>query len=91
MKRITNIVSILSLLFLIQSCDLERTPLDQFSDDKFWVSEDNAMLALTGIYRANLLFNGTGFASDWWDYAGLVMLENASDNCYDRKRHELRL
>lgn len=85
MKRITNIVSILSLLFLIQSCDLERTPLDQFSDDKFWVSEDNAMLALTGIYRANLLFNGTGFASDWWDYAGLVMLENASDNCYDRR------
>lgn len=85
MKRITNILSVFILLFSIQSCDLERTPLDQFSEDKFWTSEENAMLALTGIYNANLLFNGTGFANDWWDYNGLVMLENASDNCYDRR------
>lgn len=85
MKRMIHILSIVALLFSIPSCDLERAPLDQFSEDKFWTSEENALLALTGIYRANLLFNNTGFASDWWDYAGLVMLENASDNCYDRR------
>ncbi|WP_293710557.1 RagB/SusD family nutrient uptake outer membrane protein [uncultured Parabacteroides sp.] len=85
MKRITHILSVFVFLLSIQSCDLERAPLDQFSEDQFWTSEDNAMLALTGIYNANILFNGTGFASDWWDYAGLVMLENASDNCYDRR------
>lgn len=85
MKQIINIIVALNLLLSIQSCDLERVPLDQFSEETFWTSEENAMLGLTGIYKANHLFNGTGFAHDWWAYSGLVMLELASDNAYDRR------
>ena len=85
MRKIINALLAVVLFQFIHSCDLERYPLDKFAEDDFWTSEDNAMLALTGIYNANILFNYTGFASDWWDYAGLVMLDNASDNSYDRR------
>lgn len=70
------------------SCDLERNPLNQFSDETIWSSEENAKIALTGLYRGDILFNAPEYQpSDWWSYGGLVFLEFASDNLYDRRNN----
>ena len=68
------------------SCELDRSPLDQFSEDEFWISENNAELALTGVYKGNILFNSPEYTpTDWWSYGGLLFLEFPSDNAYDRR------
>lgn len=68
------------------SCDLERNPLDQFAENAFWTSEDNALLALTGIYKSNILFNSPEYSpTDWWSYGGLIFMEFPTDNAYDRR------
>ncbi len=68
------------------SCSLERSPLDKFSEDAFWTSEENALLALTGIYKNGMTVNSPEYnPTDWWSYGGLVFLEFASDNAYDRR------
>ncbi len=87
MKRIKYILYFfISITFVFPSCSLDRTPLDQFAEDEFWTSEDNALLALTGIYKANIQFNGPEYSpTDWWSYGGLIFLEFASDNAYDRR------
>lgn len=77
---------LLICMFTCVSCDLERFPLTQFSEDSFWTSESNATLALTGIYKTNILFNAPEFSpTDWWSYGGLVFLEFPTDNAYDRR------
>lgn len=79
-------ITILSGALLFVSCDLERNPLDQFAENDFWTNTDNANLALTGIYRTNILFNSPEYnPSDWWSYGGLLFLEFPSDNAYDRR------
>ncbi len=76
----------LSATLFLSSCSLDRSPLDQFAENEFWTSEDNALLALTGIYKANIQFNGPEYSpTDWWSYGGLIFLEFASDNAYDRR------
>lgn len=81
-----TIACLLIYMFSCVSCDLERLPLDQFSEESFWTNEDNAMLALTGIYRANILFGNVEYApSDWWSYGGLIFMEFPTDNAYDRR------
>ncbi|RFM29566.1 RagB/SusD family nutrient uptake outer membrane protein [Deminuibacter soli] len=74
---------------LLFSCrkDLDKTPLSNFSNDNFWTSQSNALLALTGVYRGNIqMINAGEFsATDWWSYHGLLFLEFASDNAYDRR------
>ena len=75
----------LSLLGL-SSCDLNRDPLDRLSRKTVWQSEDNIDVVLTGIYRGNATLSGPEyFPSDWWSYGGLIFLEFASDNMYDRR------
>lgn len=70
------------------ACDLERNPLNRFSDSTIWSSEENAKVALTGLYRGDILFNAPEYQpSDWWSYGGLVFLEFASDNLYDRRNN----
>lgn len=86
---------LLPLLILsgsLGSCrkELDKTPLDQFSNESFWTSEANVMLALTGVYRGNIQMsvNPTGAefsATDWWSYHGLLYTEFATDNAYDRR------
>lgn len=87
MKQIKYII--LTMLFSIAtfiSCDLDRTPLDQFSEETFWSSEENALLALTGIYRGDIKFNEPEFTpTDWWSYSGLMFMEFPTDNAYDRR------
>ena len=44
------------------------------------------MLALTGIYKANILFGKPEMSpTDWWSYGGLIYLEFPTDNAYDRR------
>src|SRR5690606_8180272 len=60
--------------------------LASFSNTSFWTSEQNALLALTGMYRGGISVNGGAVnPTDWWDYGGLLMLELATDNAYDRR------
>ena len=88
-----SIIRILLFLFastiLLSSCkkDLELSPLSSFSSETFWTSQNNAMLALAGVYRGNIqmLDAGEFSATDWWSYHGLLFLEFASDNAYDRR------
>lgn len=86
MKLLKKLLFLICLTSFIVSCELERNPLDQFSANTFWSSEENAMLALTGIYRTDALFNGPEYdPSDWWTYGGLIFMEFATDNAYDRR------
>ncbi|MGL4779931.1 MAG: RagB/SusD family nutrient uptake outer membrane protein [Bacteroidales bacterium] len=72
--------------FYFAGCSLDRYPLDKFSEEAFWTSEENAIIALTGIYKSNIVFNQPEYNnSDWWSYGGLIFLEFASDNAYDRR------
>jgi len=76
------------LLFLLSGCskELDKSPLDKFDSQTFWTSESNVMLALTGVYRGNMVVNNTEtIPSDWWSYCGLLFTEFATDNAYDRR------
>jgi hypothetical protein len=80
-------------LFLISSCrdQLDKAPLSSYVNDSFWITESNAMLALAGMYRGNIQMTGAPTtaaefsATDWWSYHGLLCLELATDNAYDRR------
>lgn len=79
---------VLLMVLFLTSCEmeLEKTPLDQFASETFWVSEGNALLALNGVYRGTIQMNNPEFnPTDWWSYNGLMFLEFASDNAYDRR------
>lgn len=67
--------------------ELNKSPLASFSNEVFWTSEQNAMLALTGVYRGNIQMQKSAefSATDWWSYHGLLYLEFATDNAYDRR------
>lgn len=65
---------------------LDTTPLDAFSTSDFYTSENNAQLALNALYRGSILTNVPSFNPvDWWDYNGLLWIEMATDNAYDRR------
>ena len=75
----------LSLIFVSCSSELEISPLASLNKDAIWTSESNATLALVGCYRGNIPYNSTGFETDWCSYSGLIFLEFASDNAFDRR------
>lgn len=81
--------TLLALLILsTASCkkELDKQPLSEFADATFWTSEQNALLALTGMYRGGITVNtGDIRPTDWWSYSGLLFLEMATDNAYDRR------
>ena len=87
MKHIQYIIiNTIAIFSLLTSCDLERNPLDKYAENAFWTDEENAQLALTGMYRANISFNTAEYSpSDWWSYGGLLFFEFPSDNAYDRR------
>ncbi|WP_343701680.1 RagB/SusD family nutrient uptake outer membrane protein [Chitinophaga sp.] len=88
MKLKYVIISAALLSTLLAGCakELEKSPTDKFDGANFWTSESNTLLALTGVYRGNLKFNGTEVVpSDWWSYAGLLFMEFSTDNAYDRR------
>ncbi|MFC5623993.1 RagB/SusD family nutrient uptake outer membrane protein [Algoriphagus winogradskyi] len=91
MKNIKYIYSYISFILLssvLWSCvdQLDKSPLDSFDNATFWSNEANAELALTGVYRGGIVQNGTTVnPSNWWAYDGLLFMEFASDNAYDRR------
>ena len=86
MKRIKYIAfTVLLASFSLQSCDLERYPLTDLSEDNFWTDDKNAELALTSLYRGSIT-NGLEYSvSDFWSYHGMLFMEHLTDNAYDRR------
>ncbi|MCE4563347.1 RagB/SusD family nutrient uptake outer membrane protein [Maribellus sp. CM-23] len=89
-NRIKNTLKsflLISILIGISSCgdELEQYPKDQFDKANFWTSEANAMIGLAGVYRGNINYGTQVNPSDWWTYCGLVFLEHATDNAFDRR------
>lgn len=81
-------ISCILLSSVLFSCvdQLDKSPLDSFDNATFWSNEGNAELALTGVYRGGIIQNGTTVnPSNWWAYDGLLFMEFASDNAYDRR------
>lgn len=87
MKRIQYIIlHVIAVFSLLTSCDLERNPLDKYAENAFWTDEENAQLALTGLYRGSISFNAAEYSpGDWWSYGGLLFFEFPTDNAYDRR------
>ncbi len=76
------------LILVVSACTkkLDKTPLDKFDNETFWTSEANVQLALAGVYRGNILTTIAEYnPTDWWSYNGLIWLEMATDNAYDRR------
>ncbi len=75
-------------LFLLSACNdkLEQNPRSQFASETFWTNEGNAQIALAGVYRGNIKYGAAEVVpTDWWTYGGLILLEHATDNAYDRR------
>lgn len=81
---INKYILLLFAVTLFASCRkaLEKYPLDAFSEETFWTSENNAMLALTAIYRGDLRVSGGQVPTSWWSPQALIFMEAASDNAY---------
>lgn len=81
---LTLSVACLMVLATASSCkkSLEQSPLDEFDTRTFWVSEENAMLALNGVYRGNHNSSASQTPSSWWGYQAMIYLETATDNAY---------
>ena len=92
MKRIKYFIfTLLAASTIFVSCDLDRNPLDKFAENDFWTSEDNAELALTGVYKGNILFNSPEYTpTDWWSYGGLIFMEFPTDTVVGQTRISIR-
>ncbi|UCS95012.1 RagB/SusD family nutrient uptake outer membrane protein [Echinicola marina] len=87
-KSIFKLQVVLSLvLLLLFSCEdkLSQYPSNAFAQENFWRTESDALIALTGMYRGGIEFGTQVVPSDWWTYCGMVFLELATDNGYDRR------
>ena len=76
------------ILMILSACNdkLDQYPQSQFASETFWTNEGNAQIALAGVYRGNIKYGGAEVVpTDWWTYGGLVLLEHATDNAYDRR------
>ena len=81
------IICLLVCMGLFLSCDdkLTQYPSDAFAKDNFWTSESNALIALTGMYRGGIEYGTQVVPTDWWTYCGIVFMDLATDNGYDRR------
>lgn len=86
MKRIKYIIyTALCFYIFLSSCDLERYPLTDLSEDNFWKDSKNSELALASLYRGSIT-NGLEYSvSDFWSYHGLLLMEHLTDNAVDRR------
>ncbi|MDR0713328.1 MAG: RagB/SusD family nutrient uptake outer membrane protein [Bacteroidales bacterium] len=90
-NHIYHFVKVNSFWFLllsgIASCgeQLETSPLTGLEQSNVWTDEAGATTALMGCYRGNIVYNTTGFETDWNSYGGLLFMEFASDNALDRR------
>ncbi len=85
-SRLTALLILLAVLSVSCEEELNKVPLSNFSNVGFWSSEQNALLALTGMYRGDQRYNGGDVnPTGWWSYSGLLFDEMATDNAYDRR------
>jgi hypothetical protein len=84
-KNIYSPILLLVLIFTSCEAELEKAPLDQFSSETFWQDENDALLALTGVYRGTMTLNTSVNMNDWWSYTGLMWLDLATDDGFDRR------
>ncbi|PWJ56850.1 putative outer membrane starch-binding protein [Dyadobacter jejuensis] len=86
-KSILQYALAVALVMGATACDqeLEKYPSNSFSKDNFWTSESNANIALTGMYRGAIEYGTEVVPTDWWSYCGIIFLEFATDNLYDRR------
>lgn len=82
-KYITYITILFAMTF--SSCDLERTPLTDLSEETFWDDSDNVELALTALYRGEITDGVEYSPSDFWSYHGMLFMEHLTDNAFDRR------
>lgn len=86
MKKLKYIAYIaLCTSFFLSSCDLERYPLTDLSENNFWNDDKNGTLALTSLYRGNITDGLEYNVSDFWSYHGLLFMEHLTDNAFDRR------
>lgn len=80
-------IALVMVMFCSCAKKLDLYPRDQFANDVFWTSEANVNVALTALYRGNIQMQKAAEFSptDWWSYNGLLFLEFATDNAYDRR------
>lgn len=78
-----RIAIILAGILSLGGCDLERNPLYELADTNIWESEETAKVALVGLY--NVDNSNPPTPTDWWSTSGLVFLEFATDNAFDRR------
>ncbi|WP_299583875.1 RagB/SusD family nutrient uptake outer membrane protein [uncultured Sunxiuqinia sp.] len=83
LKRSGGLFIVLSILF--SSCNddfLEKYPQNQLSSGTFWQTEDDAMMALVGVYSVN---------AGWEGMTGKGGMINAADDSYDKDNNALWL
>jgi len=83
MKYNFYIITLILSVFICNSCDLDRNPLDQLSDASIWESEESAKVALVGLYFVDN--SAPPVPTDWWSTSAIVFLEFATDNAFDRR------
>lgn len=86
MKSLKYIAFAFAAALSFQSCDLERYPLTDLSEENFWTDEQNAQYALTYLYRNGITVESEEYnPSDIWSYHGMLLMEHLTDNGYDRR------
>jgi hypothetical protein len=73
----------------ITGCDdnfLTKNPYDKISEASFWKTENDAFLALTGLYRVG----GGDDEGDHWAFRGLYFKEQMSDNAFGTSPSDMR-
>lgn len=87
MKSIINKTGLLLIsLATLFACDMDRYPLTAFGEDDFYTNEENAKLAIVGLYRGEITINAPEYSpSDWWGYAANILLDGITDIGYDRR------
>lgn len=82
MKTIYKIFFLIAFSFLAASCSkefMDVSPKDQLSDATFWKTEDDARLALTGLYG-----DGTGWNHVWETHWNILWWDLMTDNGYSQ-------
>ncbi len=86
MKKIVSLLLLCSVLVSCSDDFLERASLTQIAEDNFWKSEEDAFLALNGVYAS---LQGTsmygGGLNEWIGFPGF---DNFGDNAFNQFKWE---
>lgn len=88
-KTFFRVVFIWLFTFAITSCSddfLERNPTDQLSESSFWATENDALLALTGVYHDSPKVGTGPFRYSFWSGSTLLRLDLMTDNGDEKDR-----